>query len=86
MANTQQTLDVINASISLVSSLIPGVEALVIGLKTIWLAKNPTKTEAEWIASLASDSAQLTTEADAQLAKDGYVKGPDGEWVAPPVK
>lgn len=84
MATTNtKTLDVINASLALVSSVLPEVGALVLGLKTIWLSKNPARTEAEWIAGLADASAQLTSEADAQLLKDGYVQDADGKWIAP---
>ena len=82
MANTP-TLDVINSSIALVSTVLPEVAALVLGLKTIWLAKNPGKTDADWIAGLASASAQLTDEAEAQLIKDGFTKDGDGNWIAP---
>lgn len=82
MADTN-TLAVVNASIALVSTLLPEVAALVLGLKTIWTRENPGKTEADWIASLTDASAQLTSEADAQLVSDGYTKDAAGNWVPP---
>ena len=80
---TPAELAVLNASIALVSSVIPEVGALVLGLKTIWLAANPGKTEVDWISGLGSASAALTSQADAQLLKDGYVQDAAGNWAKP---
>lgn len=75
------TLAVLNASIVLVATVMPEVGALVLGLKTIWLAANPGKTDTDWIAGLAAASGQLTSDADAQLLADGYVRDPNtGDW------
>ncbi len=82
-----QKLAIITNAIGLVSTVMPEVGALVFGLKTIWLAKNPGKTESDWILGLGSASAQLTSDADAQLLKDGYVRdAATGEWVPPASK
>ncbi len=80
---TLNTLAVINASIGLVSVLVPEVGALIVGLKTIWLAANPGKSDADWVAGLAVASSTLTNAADAQLLQDGYVLQPDGTWKKP---
>lgn len=80
------TLAVINSSIALVSALVPEVGILIAGVKAIWAAANPGKTDVEWIASLAASASTLTSAADAQLLKDGYTT-PDGgvTWI-PPIK
>ena len=80
---TANELAVVTNSITLVSAVIPEVGALVLGLKTIWMAANPGKTEADWISGLGTASAALTSQADAQLMKDGYVRAADGSWSKP---
>ena len=82
--STANTLSVINASIALVSELVPEVGVVIAGAKAIWMAANPGKSDADWIASLAAASSTLTSAADAQLLKDGYTT-PDGgkTWIPP---
>lgn len=80
---TSTTLAVINASIALVSELVPVAGAVIAGVKAIWLTQNPGKSEADWLAALHADSATLTTEADAQLLKDGWTRDAAGKWMPP---
>lgn len=76
-------LAIVNNSLLLVSSLIPGAEALILGVKTIWLAANPGKTDADWVAGLATASTVLTTAADKQLIADGWTLQTDGSLKPP---
>ena len=78
-----QVLATINASIALVSVVMPEVGALILGMKTIWMAANPGKTEADYFTALATKSVALTSQADAQLIKDGYVQDGAGNWSKP---
>ena len=82
MANTQATVEEINAAISLVSALIPPVGALITGLKVIWTASNSGKTDADYIASLTTAAGTLTSDAASILVKDGWVLT-DGVWKPP---
>lgn len=76
------SLAVLNAAIALVSTVMPEVGALVMGLKMIWQKKNPGKTDADFFADLLTASDQLVSDADAQLIADGFTRV-NGKWVPP---
>lgn len=77
------SLAVLSAAISLVSTVVPEVGALMMGLKMIWQKKNPDKTEADYLADLLNVSDQLVSDADTQLIADGFTRV-GGKWVPPP--
>ncbi len=78
-------LAVLNASIGVVSAAIPEVGALIVGLKAIWIAANPGKSDADWVATVGNASGSLLSTADAQLTADGFVRDPvTGKWTHPP--
>lgn len=83
---TKNVATVIQTAIQLTSALVPGVGALIVGVRTIWLAQNPGKTEAEWIGGLMAASNDLTLAADAQLLADGWTLSTEGKWTPPVVK
>lgn len=77
------SLAVLNSAIALVSTVMPEVGALVMGLKMIWQKQNPGKTDAEYMAALLAASDQLVSDAAAQLIADGFTRL-DGKWIPPP--
>lgn len=78
---TDATMAVINASIALVSQLLPVAGTAIAGAKAIWLLAHPGKTSDDWLSALATDAATLTSEADHQLIADGWTRNPTtGEW------
>jgi len=73
----------VTAAVGLVSTVLPQALAAYTVLKAIWMAKNPTMTEADFLAMLDAASQKNIDDAAAILIKDGYSLDADGEWVPP---
>jgi hypothetical protein len=73
----------VSGAIALVSAIIPEAGIVIAGIRAAFGAANPGKTEDDFINELAGSAAALTFAADAQLVADGYVRQPDGTWLAP---
>jgi hypothetical protein len=70
----------VQAAVTLVSTVFPQAMAAYQILKAIWMATNPGKTEADYLAYLQTASQQNLDDASAILKAHGYVPDGAGGW------
>lgn len=76
-------LEQVTQAVGLVSTVLPQAMAAYVVLRTVWLSKNPGKTEADFLATLDAASQQNVDDAARILIADGFSLDASGNWVAP---